>query len=207
MNVNLSYLYQHMMSQLGGHGLIPPPHQRYPDTKHMQDMRKSVAELGQLKPYDMTPGHRYTGEDHADSQPQDLSVRYPPPPSLQYPPLFIKREPSPGVRTMSPPPPPHQLVPVKSEPDDPGYRLQELGHLYHGPDLVRSYSVPARDTSDHSDTEHGVARQMSLDRGQSAGDKRQTSSDRGGQDARTGARGEKEEGHSSRTIIGTLTYT
>ena len=195
-----------MMSQLGGHGLIPPPHPRYPDTKHVQDMRKSVPglDLSQLKPYDMTPGHRYNGDhgDQAESQPQDLSVRYPPP-SLQYPPMFIKREPSPGVRSMSPPPPPpHQLVPVKSEPDDPGYRLQELGHLYHGPDLVRSYSVPARDTSEHSDTEHGVTRQMSLDRGQSSSDKRQASSDRG-QDVRAGARGEKEEGHSSRTIIGT----
>ena len=215
-----------MMSQLGGsgpgHGLLSPAplhHPRYPDTspesKHIQErfeeMRKSVgASLGQLKPYDLVKvaghgvGPRFPdhSSDTSDAQPQDLSVRYPPhlqhPPPLQYPPMFIKREPSPGGRAMSPPPLP--LVPVKTEPEDTGYRLQELGHLYPGPDLVRSYSMPTHETGDHSDTDHGVTRQMSLDRA----DKRHSSSERG-QEIRPGPVREKEERevNSSRTIIGT----
>ena len=201
MNVNL--LYHQIMNQLGGHSHLPgaPGYPRYPETLLKQhqarvtEMQNTVsASLAQLKPYDLaarsSEGHQF------EDRPQDLSLRYPPgppPPPLGYSPLYnIKREPSP-----SPSPQPQ----VKTEPEDPGYSLQELGggaggghhsgHQYPGPppDLCRSYSLPARDPGDQG--QRGLQRPASLDRGQGP------STDHQGQ-----ARG-KGEITTARTIIGT----
>ena len=221
MHVNFKYLYQqHMMNQLSA-GLVPQTHPGYQETltrhqeRHQErlqerlvEMQKSVhANLSQLKPYDLAKSAltpvRYNDTDQDNQQPEDLSVRYPAASlqSLQYPSVYIKREPSPSPDPASPPPTPCSLVPVKSEPDDPGYRTASghpLGHLYHGPpppDLVRSYSLPARDPRDHGDMSMSqVSRQVSLDR-----DKRQQDSTPGPSEKR-----EKEEVNSSRTIIGTI---
>ena len=176
MNVNL--LYHQIMNQLGGHH--HPPYPRYPESllQHHQnrvtEMQKSVsASLAQLKPYDLAR----PASDQFEEGPQDLSLRYPPAPHpLAYPALLpghIKREPS--VSPSPGPHEPHDQPQVKTEPpEDPGYSLQELGqvggghpggHQYPGPppDLCRSYSLPAREPSDHSNR---LQRPASVDRGQ-----------------------------------------
>ena len=205
MHVNINFLFQkHMMNQLSA-GLAPQTHPGYQESlaRHQErlvEMQKSVhANLSQLKPYDLVKSAltpvRYTDTDQSgpvdNQQPEDLSVRYPAASlqPLQYPSVYIKREPSPSPGPTSPPPTPCSLVPVKTEPEDPGYRMSsgQLGHLYHGPqppDLVRSYSLPTRDHRDHGDLSLSqVARQVSLDR-----DKRQHESAAGPSEKR-----EKEE--------------
>ena len=215
----VNYFYHHIMNQLGGappHPHLSHHHHRYQETlsKHHQDrfqeMQKSVnASLAQLKPYDLakSPGPvRYDSDG-----PQDLSLRYPP---LRYSsPVYIKREPSPGEDQG--PAPAHPPVPVKMEPEDPGYSMQELGHLYQhqqqhhsrpiaAAELIRSYSLPARDAGDHGD--HGVSRQMSLDRSLiSSAERRHGSSERNQEAVRPSGSGrDKDEVNSSRTIIGRI---
>ena len=211
----MNYFYHHIMNQLGGappHPHLSHHHHRYQETltKHHQDrfqeMQKSVnTSLAQLKPYDLvkSPGPvRYDSDG-----PQDLSLRYPP---LRYSsPVYIKRELSPGGEPG--PAPAQPPVPVKMEPEDPGYSMQELGHLYQqqhhsrpvaAAELIRSYSLPARDMGDHGD--HGVPRQMSLDRSLiSPSERHHGPSDRSPEAVHPSGSG-KDEVNSSRTIIGRI---
>ena len=97
------------------------------------------------------------------------------------------------------------------EPEDPGYSMQELGHLYQqqhysrpvaAAELSRSYSLPARDMGDHGD--HGVPRQMSLDRSLiSPSERHHGPSDRSPEAVHPSGSG-KDEVNSSRTIIGRI---
>ena len=184
MNVNL--LYHQIMNQLGAPGLPHPPYPRYPESlvkhhqdrmqeslvKHhqdrMQEMQQSVsASLAQLKPYELARSPELGYQEG----PQDLSLRLPPP--LRYSPAYpgpglIKRESSPSQALG----PGHDQPQVKTEPpEDPGYSLQELGQVgggHHGghPDLCRSYSLPAREPSDHHSS---LQRPVSVDRSQGSG--------------------------------------
>ena len=118
--------------------------------------------------------------DQSLSEPQDLSRRFVPPPPVRYP----------GYPPPPPPPPPlikterdcsspaPTEVRVKTEPEDPGYS-QVYSENYQDRDLARSFSLPARELD-----QPPVERQLSLDR------------------ARQQQGPSKEEGGSSRTIIG-----
>ena len=114
--------------------------------------------------------------DQSLSEPQDLSRRFAPPPPVRYPGY---PPPPPLIKTerecSSPAP---AEVTVKTEPEDPGYG-QVFSDNYQDRDLARSFSLPARELD-----QQPVERQHSLDR------------------ARHHQRGNKEEGGSSRTIIG-----
>lgn len=195
MNFNFLYLH-HMMNQLNGahhHPLglslhhqsrfqepLPPVQQT---RERLTEMQKCVtASLAQLKPYPV-PVPDMVRRRYSDTEtPQDLSLRYP-----------IKHEhetcPSPDA-AMAPPPP------VKTEPDDPGYRIHE--HLYPAPPpapdhLSRSYSLPARDSGDLSEARLvNTVRQRSLDR----------ATGHSSRESKAGGSRDKEEVNSSRTIIG-----
>ena len=113
------------------------------------------------------------------SEPQDLSRRFAPPPPVRYPGYPPPPPPPPLIKTerdCSSPATPE--VTVKTEPEDPGYG-QVLSENYQDRDLARSFSLPARELEHQP-----VERQLSLDR------------------ARHNLGQNKEEGASSRTIIG-----
>ena len=181
-------LYQQIMSQLGYLGHAP---------RDPRDRPRHVHEsLAQLQPHEaeavetMETMSRGRGQPPATSpQPQDLSLRYAPPP-LHYapapypPPPHIKRELS------SPAPCPAPAPIVKTEPpEDPGYRLQELGHYPAPAELARSFSLPAPRPEQEAAASSGAGRQVSVDRSQGAG-----GCQKGGKGA--------EEISTSRTIIG-----
>ena len=117
--------------------------------------------------------------DQSLSEPQDLSRRFAPPPPVRYPGYPPPPPPPPLIKTerecSSPAP---AEVTVKTEPEDPGYG-QVFSDNYQDRDLARSFSLPARELD-----QQPVERQLSLDR------------------ARHHQGGKKEEGGSSRTIIG-----
>ena len=117
--------------------------------------------------------------DQSLSEPQDLSRRFAPPPPVRYP--GYPPPPPPLIKTerecSSPAP---AEVTVKTEPEDPGYG-QVFSDNYQDRDLARSFSLPARELD-----QQPVERQLSLDR------------------ARHHQGGKKEEGGSSRTIIGSV---